>query len=239
MSDTGIRTDINFYFGPLGPFAWMTSKWVRIITAQRAYDVDWRFISLRLINAHIHYDTHFPAGYVAGHTAGLRLLRVAAKARAEHGRAAVGRLCAAIGPTRSTLPPNESQTDPALPDAPAFLEPVLTEAGLPPVLVGALDDESFDAELRSETDEALALAGKDVGTPIIHFQPPGRSRVFRPRHQPPPQQAGCRAIVGPRRGSGRLPGLRRVETQPARTTPPGQLRRNHRSARDPGRLARR
>ena len=79
--------DINFYFDPLCPFAWMTSKWVRQVTAQRDYTVDWRFISLRMINADVDYDSHFPAGYEAGHTAGLRLLRVAARARAEHGRA--------------------------------------------------------------------------------------------------------------------------------------------------------
>jgi hypothetical protein len=88
MSDA----DVNFYFDPLCPFAWMTSKWVRIVTAQRGYTVDWRFISLRMLNSHIDYDTHFSAGYEAGHTAGLRLLRVAAKARAKHRRSAVGPL---------------------------------------------------------------------------------------------------------------------------------------------------
>ena len=39
--------DVRFYFDPVGPFAWMTSKWVRIVAAQRDYTVDWRFISLR------------------------------------------------------------------------------------------------------------------------------------------------------------------------------------------------
>ncbi len=84
--------DINFYFDPVCPFAWMTSKWVRKVMSQRRYSVDWRFISLRLINAQIDYDTHFPPGYEAGHTAGLKLLRVAAKVRAEHGGDAVGAL---------------------------------------------------------------------------------------------------------------------------------------------------
>jgi len=80
MSDA----DINFYFDPVCPFAWMTSKWVRKVQAQRDYTVDWRFISLRLLNSHIDYDAHFPPEYEAGHTAGLRLLRVAARTRAEH-----------------------------------------------------------------------------------------------------------------------------------------------------------
>src|ERR1700688_3787604 len=84
------EADIRFYFDPVCPFAWMTSKWVRMVAAQRAYPVAWRFISLRLINAAVDYDSHFPAGYEEGHTSGLRLLRVAARTRAEHGRAAVG-----------------------------------------------------------------------------------------------------------------------------------------------------
>jgi predicted DsbA family dithiol-disulfide isomerase len=37
--------DIRFYFDPVCPFAWMTSKWVRMVAARREYTVDWRFIS--------------------------------------------------------------------------------------------------------------------------------------------------------------------------------------------------
>jgi hypothetical protein len=70
--------DVRFYFDPVCPFAWMTSKWMRMVSGQRDYTVDWRFISLRLINSAIDYDSHFPAGYEEGHTSGLRLLRVAA-----------------------------------------------------------------------------------------------------------------------------------------------------------------
>jgi hypothetical protein len=35
------------------PFAWITSKWIRTMAAQRDYAMDWRFISLRLINADV------------------------------------------------------------------------------------------------------------------------------------------------------------------------------------------
>ena len=68
--------DLRFWFDPVCPFAWMTSKWVRTVAAQRDYRVEWRFISLRLLNAAVDYDAQFPPGYEAGHTAGLRLLRV-------------------------------------------------------------------------------------------------------------------------------------------------------------------
>jgi hypothetical protein len=173
--------DIHFYFDPVCPFAWMTSKWVRIVQAQRNYQVDWRFISLRLINSHIDYDDHFPPEYEAGHTAGLRLLRVAARARAEFGRDAVGRLYAALGARIfDSDVTQEAAADRELRGTRAFVEPVLAGIGLPATLADALDDPGADAEIRAETDEALRLTGKDVGTPILHFEPPEGVAFFGP-----------------------------------------------------------
>ena len=40
--------------------------------------------------------------------------------------------------------------------------------------------DSDQPEIRQETDEALALTGKDVGTPIIQFQPPAGAAFFGP-----------------------------------------------------------
>jgi hypothetical protein len=116
-----VNAALHFYFDPVCPFAWMTSKWVRIVASQRDYRVDWRFISLRIINAHIDYEVHFPPEYEAVHTAGLELLRVASRVRAEYGRDKIGPLY-----------------------------------------------------------EALALTGRDVGTPILHLQPPGGTAFFGP-----------------------------------------------------------
>ena len=172
--------DICFYFDPVCPFAWLTSKWVRMVQAQRAYAVDWRFISLRMINAAVDYDSHFPAGYEAGHTAGLRLLRVAARTRAEHGRGAVGQLYAAMGARIFDTAADSDRADGDQRGTRVFVEPILAQAGLPAGLAGALEDTSYDAEIRGETDEALALTGRDVGTPIIQFQPPSGVAFFGP-----------------------------------------------------------
>ncbi|HEY3979215.1 MAG TPA: DsbA family protein [Streptosporangiaceae bacterium] len=174
------NADIHFYFDPVCPFAWITSKWVRLVQAQRDYTVDWRFISLRIINTAIDYDTHFPAGYDAGHTAGLRLLRVAARTRDEHGRDAVGALYAAMGGRVFDAPNEPGHSDGGYRGTRAFVEPVLADAGLPAGLAGALDDDSLDDVLRRESAEALALTGKDVGTPIIQFRPPDGVAFFGP-----------------------------------------------------------
>jgi hypothetical protein len=172
--------DLHFYFDPVCPFAWLTSKWVRIVASQRDYRVDWRFISLRILNAHIDYASHFPPEYEAGHTAGLRLLRVAARVRAEHGRDAVGPLYEAFG---TRIFDTSRDVDPLSASGQGsqdMLEPLLRDAGLPTGLADALDDQTLDDEIRAETEEALALTGRDVGTPILHFQPPGGTALFGP-----------------------------------------------------------
>ena len=169
--------DIAFYFDPVCPFCWMTSKWVRMVSAQRDYQVDWRFISLRLLNAHIDYDEHFPPEYEAGHTAGLRLLRVVAKTRAEHGVEAVGTLYEALGTAIHEVRSDAGERHRGTVE---FVAPILSEVDLPAELADALDDDTWDSLIRAETDEALSLTGKDVGTPIIHFDPPDGVAFFGP-----------------------------------------------------------
>jgi hypothetical protein len=171
--------DIRFYFDPVCPFAWITSKWVRMVAAQRDYAVDWRFISLRMINSQIDYDTHFPAGYEEGHTSGLRLMRVAARVRAEHGPDAVGPFYVAVS-SEIFDSPGAAELTPAVRGSRAFVEPLLERAGLPAGLAGALDDTRRDEEIRAEGEEALSLTGRDVGTPIIQFSPPGGPALFGP-----------------------------------------------------------
>lgn len=183
------RSDVAFHFDPVCPFAWMTSKWIRMVAEQRQLRVDWRFIALRLVNADVDYATHFPAGYEAGHTLGLRLLRVAARVRADHGNDAVGRLYAAYGADifdRYRGRQQEIQVDTAV-----FVTSVLDQLGLPADLVDALDDTALDPVVQADTDRALAATGKDVGTPIIHFDPPDGTAFFGPviSRLPDPDQA--------------------------------------------------
>ena len=161
-------SDITFYFDPVCPFAWMTGKWVRQVQAQRDYDVEWRFISLRLLNSHIDYDAHFPPEYEAGHNAGLRMLRVAAAVRDAHGIDAVDRLQQAFGDHIFEIDePDDDQRREF--GRPQHVAPILAAAGISSDFVAALDDDSWDSVIQAETDEALSITGKDVGTPIINF----------------------------------------------------------------------
>jgi hypothetical protein len=101
-----------------------------MVAAQGDYTVDWRFISLRMINSGIDYDSHFPAGYEEGHTSGLRLLRVAARARAEHGRAGFGPFYEAVS-SEIFDSPGAAELTAAIRGSRAFTELLLARAGLP------------------------------------------------------------------------------------------------------------
>ncbi len=108
------------------------------------------------------------------------------------------------------------------------LEPLLIDAGLPVELADALDDTSLDDEIRAETEEALALTGRDVGTPILHFHPPDGTAFFGPviSRLPSPEDAG--RLWDHVIGLAEFARVRRTQAQPARTASAGQLRCRHR-----------
>ena len=170
--------DLDFYFDPVCPFAWMTSKWVRLVAARLDYEVAWKFISLRLVNADVDYATHFPPDYERGHTAGLELLRVAAAVRRDRGDAAVADLYLTYGTELFDSSPARRQD--LHRDTRAFVAPVLGRLGLPLDIADAVDDASLDTVIRAETERALELTGRDVGTPILHFDPPAGTALFGP-----------------------------------------------------------
>ena len=158
--------DLEFFLDPVCPWAWITSRWIAEVKQLRTYEVNWRFICLKMINEHRTDDWYTPE-YRAGHMAGLYGLRVADQVRIELGNDQVGALYTAMGEfihrERRRL---EITADPV-----ATLEGLLKAAHLPPELAAAALDESHDPYIRSETDLAFERTGKDVGTPIITFHP--------------------------------------------------------------------
>ena len=104
--------DVEFFFDPVCPFCWVTSHWVRSVQRQRGLGVDWRFISLAMLNdAPGAYDGK-PAHYPQAHQRGLQMLRVAAAARHAHGREGVGALYQAMGEAVwEATPPVEAEFD--------------------------------------------------------------------------------------------------------------------------------
>lgn len=173
--------DLRFYFDPVCPFAWLTSRWVEMVAEQREYAVDWRFIALRVLNKDRDYDKEFPPEYEVGHTAGLRLLRVAAAVRVGEGRDAVGPLYGAMGATIFDVSaPSTAEATRVGWGTRAHVEPILAGLGLDLGYADALEDPRRDVVIHAETEEALDLAGRDVGTPILAFEPPDGPAFFGP-----------------------------------------------------------
>jgi 2-hydroxychromene-2-carboxylate isomerase len=170
--------DIEFFWDPVCPFAWITSRWITKVSAQTGYKVDWRLISLRLLNKEKEYATAFPPNYERGHTAGLRMLRVAAKIRAELGRVHMGALYEGYGRAYWDQPKGSGMSQKL--GTVAHIGDVLHTLGLPVDFATAADDERWDAELDAETQLALSRTGRDVGTPIITFAPPDGVSLFGP-----------------------------------------------------------
>ncbi len=140
--------------------------------------MDWRFISLRLLNKDKDYATEFPPEYEHGHTAGLRMLRVAAAVRAEEGRQPLGNLVTAYGESYWDAPEGEGPGRDL--STTAHATAVLEVAGLDARYAEALDDTSWDELLDEETELALSRTGRNVGTPIITFGPPDGLSFFGP-----------------------------------------------------------
>jgi 2-hydroxychromene-2-carboxylate isomerase len=154
--------DVELFFDPVCPWAWITSRWMVEVGEQRELDIDWRFICLRFVNEHRDYATEFRAGYEEGHNLGMRLLRAAA-AQKEQDPTRVGPLYTLLG---SRLHVEGRRSDLMDPDG---LRATFEEEGFDAALADAAYDERWDEPVRADTEVALERVGRDVGTPIITF----------------------------------------------------------------------
>jgi 2-hydroxychromene-2-carboxylate isomerase len=160
-----MAADLDFYFDPVCPWAWITSRWVTNVQQLRNYEVSWKFISLRMVNAERGYAGH--EAYEKIHNAGLAALRVSSAARAQGGNASVAAVYTALGNAIHVGGRREELVN----DPKSFLLSIVADAGLPAEVAAAFEDSTHDEVIRFETEAALSKTGKDVGTPILTFNP--------------------------------------------------------------------
>ena len=160
-----MAADLDFYFDPVCPWAWITSRWVTNVQQLRNYEVSWKFISLRMVNSERGYAGH--EAYEKIHNAGLSALRVASAARAQGGNASVAAVYTALGNAIHVGGRREELVN----DPKSFLLSIVADAGLPAEVAAAFEDSTHDEVIRFETEAALSKTGKDVGTPILTFNP--------------------------------------------------------------------
>lgn len=153
------KNTVDFWFDPSCPFAWCTSRWIIEVSKVRDIEINWRIISLGVVNE----GRDLPAGYRAHIDTTWNAVRVVAAAQAAAPEK-IGDLYTALGVRyhdRDDLNlEDEGERKHAVADA-------LAEAGLDSALIEAWDDESYDDALRASTKAAQDLVGDDVGTPVV------------------------------------------------------------------------
>lgn len=149
-----MTTPVEFWFDPMCPWAWMTSRWVKEVQPQRDLDVTWSVMSLAVLNE----GKDVPAEYQALMDIAWGPVRVCIAAAELGDNSIIDRLYTALG----TRIHNEGRTD-----FPTIISESVAEAGLDPSFADAATSTNLDDTLRASHQRAIDLVGADVGTPVI------------------------------------------------------------------------
>jgi hypothetical protein len=171
----GVREDVQFWFDPVCPWAWITSRWMGEVEKVRPVRTEWRIMSLAYLNLTQHEGKGLSEEYLERMAQAWAPVRVCAAAAQHSGPEILGPLYTALG-TRFHVQGRRHDPD-VIPEA-------LAEVGLPASLAGAAESTEFDELIKRSHCEAFDDVGLDVGTPVIRIN--GRA-LFGPVITPAPK----------------------------------------------------
>jgi hypothetical protein len=151
------RDRADFWFDPLCPWCWITSRWILEVEKVRDIDATFHVMSLAVLNEG---RDDLPEQYREMMKTAWGPVRVALAVEDKSGQEALSAYYTAVG----TKIHNEG-----VKDLPAAVRAALDEIGHAELFDLAYDNEELDEPLRASHHAGMDAVGPDVGTPTIHI----------------------------------------------------------------------
>jgi hypothetical protein len=152
--------DADFWFDPLCPWAWITSRWMLEVEKVRPVRTHWHLMSLAYLNLTQHGGEGLDQEYLERMERAWGPIRICAAAEAERGPEILLPIYTALG----TRFHNQQRRDESA------LTEAVTEVGLPLTILEAATSTEFDESIKASHHKGMDQVGLDVGTPVISVE---------------------------------------------------------------------